>query len=102
MLIIIVVEKSLKSWKYWSNKAVYQSCKQKTIEREKKLYKKYFLRPITFERQYKRIKNLVQRKISAAKIQYFEDKFVVCNNSKQKWDMIRSVLGISTQRGHMY
>ena len=73
---------------------------KKLLIEKKKLYKKYCLTPITFERQYKRIKNLVQRKTSAAKIQYLKDKLVVGNNRKQKWDVLRSVLGISTQRAH--
>ena len=72
---------------------------KKVLLEKKKIYKKYCLRPIAFERQYKRTNNLVQRKISAAKIQYFNDKPVLCNNPK-KWDVLRSVLGISSQRGH--
>ena len=33
-------------------------------------------------------KNLNQIEISAAKIHYFVDKNVACNNSKQMWDVI--------------
>ena len=49
--------KTIKVTSFDQSKPYIDSVIKKTIEREKKLYKKYYLRPITFERQYKRIKS---------------------------------------------
>ena len=62
----------------------------KNLIRDKRnLYKKFRKHPITFEDQYKSLKNYCDRKIKCAKKDYSTKKLNSCDGPTDYWDILK-------------
>ena len=69
------------------------------IKEKNKLYKKYLKKPITFEIQYRTIRNQVNNSIKTEKKKYYQNLLnQYQNNSKKSWSVLNGLLGRSRSK----
>ena len=66
---------------------------KKLIKEKDRIHKKYLKRPITFNKQYKLIRNKVNSLIKQKKNKYYREKLKNCSNDiKKTWGIINEIL----------
>ena len=83
----------LKKTRSKKNKPYVNEYIQTLIKEKNRLQRKHSRYPLTYDKEYKRIRNLVTKEIKKSKSKFYRDEFQECSgNTKKTWNKINSVL----------